>query len=102
MVKNSAYAWRQMLFFLSLLDTETTLSFVNWARSEAEKQTSPFTRQLDPALSGLERVINGGRFDQEGTGGAPGNAQRFVGWTTGRHWLLGLGKKESSDDLSMT
>ena len=93
MVKNSAYAWRQMLFYLSFLDAETVLSFTNWARSEAAKQTSSFARQLEPAISGLEWIANGGSFDQQGLGGASLQARRFTGWTSGRHWLLGVEKK---------
>jgi hypothetical protein len=98
MVKNSAYAWRQMVFFLSFLGAETVSSFVSWARSEAGKQTSLFAGRLNPALSGLEWVANGNEFDQRGIGGASGSARRFVGWVTGHHWLLESGKKETSDD----
>jgi hypothetical protein len=96
MVKNSAYAWRQMLFFLSFLDAETTLSFVKWARTEAARQSLPFGPRLGPALSGLELVVNGNTFDQQGTAGASGGeARRFLGWTTGQHWLLGPGSREA-------
>ena len=31
MIKNSAYAWRQMIFFLALLPTDTTDTFLAWA-----------------------------------------------------------------------
>ena len=92
MVKNSAYAWRQMLFFLSLLDAETISSFVQWTRIEGMKQTAPMGRQMAPALRGLERVVNGGSLDQQEIGEASEEARRFLGWTTTRHWLLGLEK----------
>jgi hypothetical protein len=31
MIKNCAYAWRQMVFFLALLPDETVRTFLNWA-----------------------------------------------------------------------
>jgi hypothetical protein len=95
MVKNSAYAWRQMLFFVSLMDLEMMSSFIQWMRSEVKKQNSAFAQRLDPVLSGLELIANGGSFDRQGTGGASAEARRFVGWTTGRHWLLDSEKKET-------
>jgi len=93
MVKNSAYAWRQMLFFLSFLDMGTTLSFVKWASAEVAGQNSPLGRRLGPALSGLELVASGKTFDRESPGTGV-DARRFLGWTAGQHWLLG---PESSD-----
>jgi hypothetical protein len=96
MVKNSAYAWRQMLFFVSLMDLEMMSSFIQWMRSEVKKQNSAFAQRLDPVLSGLELIANGGSFDRQGTGGASAEARRFVGWTTGRHWLLDSEKKETN------
>jgi hypothetical protein len=96
MVKNSAYAWRQMLFFLSLLDSDTMLSFSQWMRSEEMKQNSPLAQRLEPILSGFELVANGGSFDQQGIGRTSVEARRFLGWTTGRHWLLGPEKKEEA------
>jgi hypothetical protein len=95
MVKNSAYAWRQMLFFLSFLDVEGASSFVKWARDEADKQSLPVGRRLGPALSGLEWVVSGKRFDEQGTGGASGESRRLLGWSTGQHWLLGAETREA-------
>jgi hypothetical protein len=89
MVKNSAYAWRQMLFFLSFLDAETISSFVQWTHHEGMKQTAPMGRRVAPALRGLERVVNGGSLGQQEIGDASEEARRFLGWTTTRHWLLG-------------
>jgi hypothetical protein len=88
MAKNSAYAWRQMLFYLSFLDANAAVSFVELARHEAAKPYSILGRQLAPALSGLEWVVSGGRFDQQGIADTPGGARRFLGWTAGHHWLL--------------
>ena len=88
MESESPYAWRQMLFYLSFLDADAAVSFVEWARHEATKPYSILGRQLGPALSGLECVVSGGRFDQQGIAETPGGARRFLGWTAGQHWLL--------------
>jgi hypothetical protein len=65
MVKNSAYAWRQMLFFLSLADEAETLSFIQWTRNESERQNSPFIQHLGIAIAGLELIANAGSFDRQ-------------------------------------
>jgi hypothetical protein len=96
MVKNSAYAWRQMLFFLSLNNFEGVLSFVEWAKGEAARQTSVFARRLNPALSGLEWIAKANSFDPLGAGGESGEAMRFTGWTTKRHWLLDFEQQRAS------
>lgn len=95
MVKSSAYAWRQMLFFLSFLDLEAASSFVKRALDEADKQSLHLGRRLGPALSGLEWVVSGNRFDEQGTGGASGESRRLLGWSTGQHWLLGTETREA-------
>lgn len=77
-----------MLFYLSFLDADAAVSFVEWARHEAAKPYSILGRQLGPVLSGLEWVVSGGRFDQQGIAETPGGARRFLGWTAGQHWLL--------------
>jgi hypothetical protein len=88
MVKNSAYAWRQMLFFLSLLDAENRSKFVAWAQSEVSKKTFALEQPMQRVIAGLEWAISGGSFDRQGVGGALGEGRRFTGWTTGQHWVM--------------
>jgi hypothetical protein len=38
-------------------------------------------------LDGLGHVLAGGTFDDAGVGG---NGRRLLGWTVGRHWMLGV------------
>jgi hypothetical protein len=83
--KNSAYAWRQMVFFLSLLDSQTVSTFLQWARGHLEQQNTSLRERLSPALSGLEWIAGGGTFDPHGIGGIAGEGRRILGWTTGRH-----------------
>jgi hypothetical protein len=84
MGKNSAYAWRQMVFFLSFLDAQTVSTFLQWARSHLEQQNTSVRERLSPALSGLEWIAGGGNFDPHGIGGIDGEGRRLLGWTTGR------------------
>ena len=84
-LKSTAYAWRQMIFFLSIAGDDESLPFLALAREETPE---PLRERFAPALRGLELAARGGRFGPDGTaeGGA---ARRFLGWTLGKHWLLG-------------
>lgn len=83
MEKNSAYAWRQMVFFLSLVDSQTVSAFLVWARRHLEQQNTSIRERLSPALSGLEWIAGGSNFDPHGMGGITGEGHRLLGWTTG-------------------
>jgi len=91
MVKNTAYAWRQMVFFLALLPSEEVESFLAWAGDHLAKGRPEFRDRFRPALEGLVLVAGGGSLDGEGRRGWAGEGRRFLGWTTERHWLLGPG-----------
>ena len=87
-VKEAAYAWRQMLFYLSMLDSsalDETLAAVEAAAGAAP----PATRaRLAPALQGLTWVAGGGSFRDDGT--TSGGGRRLLGWTTRPHWLMAV------------
>ncbi|SDW67886.1 hypothetical protein SAMN05421504_1011231 [Amycolatopsis xylanica] len=72
-VKNAAYAWRQAIFYLSFADVAAQRECV---AALATRATA--VPRLAPAVEGLARVVDGGPC-----------ATRFVGWSTGGHWLLG-------------
>jgi hypothetical protein len=79
-IKNTAYAWRQAIFFLSFCDPDRQLAAVQRMRAQVGDG------RLVPAIDGLAHVIGGGRFTAEGTGGG---GVRFLGWTAGKpHWWL--------------
>ena len=84
-VKNSAYAWRQMIFFLSLSDPGSIEPFLSWANEHLGAQGEGFRRRFSPALRGLEIAARGGDLD---AAERAGTARRLLGWTTERHWLL--------------
>lgn len=82
-IKDAAYAWRQILFFLSLCGLEDQIAVIAWFQEEARRHPEHVTLRLDPVLAGLRHVLVGGGLDD---GGAP-NARRFLGWSTGGHWM---------------
>jgi hypothetical protein len=87
MVKNTAYAWRQMIFFLSLMPADDVEAFLGWAYEHLEKQQSDYQMRFKPAVDGLALAFRGRSFhdrtqlEREGI-------RRFLGWTTEKHWLL--------------
>jgi hypothetical protein len=87
-VKNSAYAWRQMIFFLSLAPAGTVDSFLPRAAGLLREQAPEFQARFRPALAGLTRAAHGLPVEAPATPEEPGGARRFLGWTTDRHWLL--------------
>lgn len=85
MLKNTAYAWRQMIFFLSLLPTTNTSDFLKWAHDYFELQGEEFRNRFRPALTGLMFAAEGRSIDS--VAGDVG-IRRFLGWSNARHWLL--------------
>ncbi|HEX8702586.1 MAG TPA: hypothetical protein VF815_27380, partial [Myxococcaceae bacterium] len=88
MVKNTAYAWRQMLFFLALIDQPAQEAFLAWAREHLQEQDEPFRSRFEPIMAGLEWICSGREFDPSGRGGPQGQARRFLGWSDGKHWMF--------------
>ncbi|MFE3073898.1 hypothetical protein [Streptomyces sp. NPDC059247] len=85
-VKEAAYAWRQMLFHLSLCPPGRQAAVVEWVVSETARQPPHVADRLGPAVAGLRLVASGGDFGPDGT--APGtSARRFLGWSVGGHWM---------------
>lgn len=80
-LKNAAYAWRQMVFFLSLLPEREHPAFAGWMRERLAQQQPAFRARFLPAITGLERAIAGDSAADE-------PASPFLGWTTGQHWFL--------------
>lgn len=84
MVKNTAYAWRQALYFLSLVDEAAQREAVALLRASADAHPGPWRDRFEPAIVGLESVIEGAAFDASGRIGV---GRRFLGWSVGPHWL---------------
>jgi hypothetical protein len=82
-IKDAAYAWRQMLFFMALCGLEDQIALTAWIQDEAKRHPGHAAARLAPVLAGLRHVLVGGSLDD---GSAP-NARRFLGWSTGGHWM---------------
>jgi hypothetical protein len=85
-VKNSAYAWRQMVFFLALLPPAAVEEFLVWANGHLANQRPAFQERFGPALRGLTLAAAGQTLDSRRAEAT--NARRLTGWAEGRHWLL--------------
>ncbi|OQD53289.1 hypothetical protein BM536_027665 [Streptomyces phaeoluteigriseus] len=83
-IKDTAYAWRQMLFHLSLCTEEEQARTLTWVAEEAGRQPGHVMDRLAPALTGLRQVAEGGSADT-------GAGRRLLGWSTGGHWMRGPG-----------
>lgn len=86
MVKNTAYAWRQMIFYLSMLDETRRKAAIENIETHFNGQTVEFKNRFFPAILGLRLAAEGKRLSQRVADER--GARVFVGWTTGRHWLL--------------
>lgn len=83
MVKNTAYAFRQMIFYLSLCSRGDLEDFLAWAEAHLAAADEAFRARFAPAVEGLRHVAGGGTFT-----GRAGEGRRFLGWTMGKHWLM--------------
>ena len=83
-LKNAAYAWRQLVFYLSFVDDAP--DFVVWARQQLVRTRGNFPLRFAPALHGLEVALAGARSDAPAFAAAGGRV--FTGWATARHWVL--------------
>jgi hypothetical protein len=83
-VKNVAYAWRQMVFYLSLLPGDAQARFLAFTDEHLSGRRGARARRLQPALEGLRAAARGETLDGS-------KARCLLGWTTSKHWLLAPG-----------
>jgi hypothetical protein len=86
MLKNTAYAWRQMIFYLSFISKEQLNEFLSWAETHLRAQREPFQSRFRPAFIGLILAAQGISLDDPSAQSQ--GAQRFLGWSTQKHWLF--------------
>ena len=85
-VKNSAYAWRQMIFYLSLMPKDEVILFLAWSKEHLKNQTEVFRKDFAFAIKGLEAA---GSSQGIGNNQAPSaNHPPYLGWSVGEHPLL--------------
>lgn len=85
-LKNSAYAWRQMVFYLALLPDNIVSNYIIWADEKLNEQPIEFGAKFRPALKGLKLASEG--VSPESKAAAGSGARCFLGWTKTKHWLL--------------
>lgn len=85
MIKNTAYAWRQAIYLLSLADHPTQHRVMGRLRDGWANGPDRWRATFEPALAGLEHVASGARFDDAGR---TDQGKRFLGWSVGPHWML--------------
>jgi len=86
MQKNTAYAWRHLIFYLSLCSEAEVEQFISWSHAHLTAQAGDFAERFRPVLSGLNLAARGERFEAGGLHAS--GARRFLGWSIGRHWLM--------------
>lgn len=85
MLKNTAYAWRQAIYLLSLADEPTQQVVLGHMRHSWASGPDEWRSRFDPVLIGLEQISAGTRFDPAGQ---TNGGRRFLGWSVGPHWML--------------
>ncbi len=83
LIKDLAYAWRQIIFYLSMAGVEPT-GFLRTAYAKTEHAGPVITGMLTPVISGLSAVADGEVFDTDGRAGA---GWQLLGWAVDGHWL---------------
>ncbi|MCU9948908.1 hypothetical protein [Pseudomonas sp. PDM13] len=86
MLKNTAYAWRQMVFYLSMLDESGRYSAFADIENHFAAQPAAFRDRFLPAMNGLRLAAAGHRLPQSEP--TDEGARVFLGWSTNPHWLL--------------
>lgn len=86
MLKNTACAWRQMVFYLAMLDEYECKKTLESVEAYFATQPVAFREKFLPLMSGLRKAAAGEVLPQLGP--AADGARVFLGWTITRHWLL--------------
>ncbi|MEM7247419.1 MAG: hypothetical protein AAF533_18915 [Acidobacteriota bacterium] len=88
-VKNGAFAWRQAIYFLSLLDGSTQDELITGLEQLVSKREPEEVALFWPVVIGLRGVHGGQSFDAAGRLIHDGHqGRRWFGWSVRRHWLL--------------
>jgi hypothetical protein len=93
-LKNTGYAWRQLIFYLSLLDARQLEAFMAFTAKHMQRERPDLRARFEPVLAGLRAIADGQQFDAAGLHAASGG-RRLLGWTVRSHWLLGRASRHS-------
>ncbi len=85
-IKDAAYAWRQMILYLTTFDQPAQEMWVRTKQAEVERTFvgEPVVPVARSMVNGLAACLDGGQFDLTGR---LGDSRRLLGWSGG-HWVL--------------
>lgn len=86
MLRNTAYAWRQAMFFLSMLPSAEQDATIAAMETHLSAQSAEFQQRFRPAMNGLHQAARGARLPQHEAGEQ--GARVFRGWAATPHWLM--------------
>ena len=86
MIKRTAYAWRQTIFYLSMLGSNRRDSAILQIEAHFRDQPLAFRIRFDPVMRGLRLAAEGQELTQNGQ--STDGARVLWGWTKSKHWLL--------------
>lgn len=90
--KNAAFAWRQMIFFLSLVPQDQVVKFVHDLQKEfASSRNDEFKTRFGPAVEGLVECVNA-------RVGEVSSKPLFLGWSASQHPFLPPSERKDDDD----
>jgi hypothetical protein len=75
-----------VLYYLSMLDEARRSAAIERIEAYYREQPEAFRLRFEPVMQGLRVAEAGRRLPQHEPG--PQGSRVFLGWTTGRHWLL--------------
>ena len=81
-IKNAAYAWRQMVFLLSLCESELP-AFLTQAHAVLNQQPAAFAQVFRPALQGLQMAVTTPQIWLASPEPVP-----FLGWKDTQRWRM--------------
>ena len=84
MLKNTAYAWRQAIFFMSFVPHDVQAELLEKLEAKTWEATLRYRAGFVSAVAGLRFVFEGGRFNERGQ---LRSGRRFLGWSVGPHWM---------------
>lgn len=86
MRKNTAYAWRKMVFFLSVLSGVHGDEFLLWAYEHLGAQSADLRQRFSGVVRGPELAARGDVIDANAA--QRGGVRQILGWSPEKHWLL--------------
>lgn len=84
-VTSAAFAWRQMVFYLSLVSATEIETLDAWLVDHLEGRSAELRARFSPALTALRMAM---RPEASFPAREAVGAKRFLGWAGEPHWLL--------------